>query len=80
VNLRKDIEDKAKSDNHFFVFEEKQKESAYVQRVASGELTRILTSKINNSARVEQLKFKLMNRFKYLYRFYRFIKKSFNLE
>ena len=36
VNLRKDIEDKAKSDNHFFVFEEKQKESAYVQRVASG--------------------------------------------
>jgi hypothetical protein len=80
VNLWKDIEDKAKSDNRFFVFEDKQKESASVQRIASGELTGILTSKLNKNTQVELLKFVLINKFKYLYRSYRFIKKIFNIE
>jgi hypothetical protein len=80
VNLWKDIEAKAKSNNRFFVFEDKQKEPASVQRIASGELTGILKSKISANTRVELLKFELMNRFKYVYRAYRFIKTIFNME
>jgi hypothetical protein len=80
VNLWKDIEDKAKLNNRFYVFKDKQKEAASVQRIASGELTGILTSKIDNNTQVELLKFELRNRFKHLYRAYRSIKKSLNIE
>jgi hypothetical protein len=75
VNLWKDIEDKAKSNGQFFIFENKLNESASVQRIASGELTRILISKLQTRTYFALQKFTLINKFKYLYRTYRTIKK-----
>lgn len=80
VNLWKDIEEKARSGHRYFVLEEKQKESFFVHKIASGELTGIMKSKIKNTTTVELLKFALINRFKYLYRTYRSIKKRINIE
>jgi len=80
VNLWKDIEDKAKSNNGFFVFDDRQKEAAFVQRIASGELTGMLRSKINSHPRADVLRFELIHRFQYSYRAYRFIMKFFRKE
>ena len=80
VNLWKDIEEKAKSNTQFFVFEDEQKEEVSVQRIASGALTGILLRKPRIPTHTALMKYAVVNKYKRLYGVYRFIKKSIHLE